>query len=197
MKILAIQASPLENTEAKSTSTEALNIFLNELKDHEIIRLNLNKEEVGQTTLNSSNFSNYFTDGLSDKHIDLLKSVDKVVIAFPMINFGIPSMLKNYLDHILVAKKTFQYKYDGKGESEGLLTNIKTVQLIMSQGADEGWYQFSGFGDMLEGIWKFAGAQQVKQLLIAGTKTKENLGKPAQEQLIKHIEKIKKEANKF
>ena len=46
----------------------------------------------------------------SDALIDELKSADVVVLGLPMYNFGIPSQLKAYFDHIARAGVTFRYK---------------------------------------------------------------------------------------
>ena len=45
----------------------------------------------------------------SDELIDELRSADVVVIGLPMYNFGIPSTLKAWIDHIARAGKTFRY----------------------------------------------------------------------------------------
>ena len=49
----------------------------------------------------------------SDALIDELKSADVVVIGLPMYNFGIPSQLKAYFDHIARAGITFKYSDKG------------------------------------------------------------------------------------
>jgi FMN-dependent NADH-azoreductase len=58
----------------------------------------------------------------SDALIDELKRADTIVLGLPMYNFGIPSTLKAYFDHIARAGVTF--KYTDKG-SVGLLTGKK------------------------------------------------------------------------
>ena len=199
-KVLYIYVSPLMTNPKGSTCSVAVDLFKSEYEkanpDHESIVLNLNKAKVGSKNLTADNFQEFFSDGLCDKHIDLLKSVDKVVIGSPMTNFNYPAVLKNYLDHILVANKTFRYKYDGKGESEGLLKNLK-VQLLMSQGASLGWYPFASHVDALVGTWNFAGAKVVKPILIDGTKIPENINKTAEEQVEKFKDLIIKAAKAF
>lgn len=59
---------------------------------------------------------------LSDDLIDELKRSDIIVIGVPMYNFGIPSTLKAYFDHIARAGVTFRYTENGP---EGLLTGKK------------------------------------------------------------------------
>ncbi len=49
----------------------------------------------------------------SDALIDELKRADVVVLGLPMYNFGIPSMLKAYFDHIARAGVTFRYTATG------------------------------------------------------------------------------------
>src|SRR5882672_4415709 len=55
----------------------------------------------------------------SDVLIDELKNADVVVIGLPMYNFGVPSTLKAYFDHIARAGVTFKYTETGP---VGLLT---------------------------------------------------------------------------
>jgi FMN-dependent NADH-azoreductase len=59
-----------------------------------------------------------YSDGL----INELKQADVIVLGLPMYNFGLPSNLKAYFDHIARAGVTF--KYTDKG-SVGLLTGKK------------------------------------------------------------------------
>ena len=58
----------------------------------------------------------------SDMLIEELKQADVIVIGLPMYNFGVPSQLKAYFDHIARVGVTF--KYTDKG-SVGLLTGKK------------------------------------------------------------------------
>ena len=66
----------------------------------------------------------------SDRLIEELKRADTIVIGLPMYNFGVPSMLKAYFDHIARAGVTF--RYTGKG-SVGLLTG-KKAYVIAARG---------------------------------------------------------------
>src|SRR5436190_24039308 len=81
----------------------------------EIIYLNLNYVPMAAKTLTNKNFNTFFNQEDSDYYINQLKSVDKVIFSTPMTNFNVTSMTKNYLDHILIADKTFSYKYSKKG----------------------------------------------------------------------------------
>ena len=61
---------------------------------------------------------------LSDALIAELKAADLIVIGAPMYNFGMPSTLKAWFDHVLRARVTFRYTGDGP---EGLLTGRRAV----------------------------------------------------------------------
>jgi FMN-dependent NADH-azoreductase len=66
----------------------------------------------------------------SDALIDELKRADVVVIGLPMYNFGVPSQLKAYFDHIARAGVTFKYTATGP---VGLLTG-KKVYVFAARG---------------------------------------------------------------
>jgi FMN-dependent NADH-azoreductase len=68
---------------------------------------------------------------VSDLLVDELLSADGVIIGSPMHNFGIPSVLKAYIDHIARAGRTFRYGTDGR--PVGLLTN-RTALIITARG---------------------------------------------------------------
>jgi FMN-dependent NADH-azoreductase len=66
----------------------------------------------------------------SDALIAELKEADVVVIGLPMYNFGVPSQLKAYFDHIARAGVTFKYTEKG---AVGLLTG-KKVYVFAARG---------------------------------------------------------------
>ncbi|HXN16208.1 MAG TPA: FMN-dependent NADH-azoreductase [Usitatibacter sp.] len=58
----------------------------------------------------------------SDALIDELKRADVIVLGLPMYNFGVPSTLKAYFDHVARVGVTFRYTEQGP---QGLLTGKK------------------------------------------------------------------------
>jgi FMN-dependent NADH-azoreductase len=58
----------------------------------------------------------------SDALVDELKEADVIVLGLPMYNFGVPSQLKAYFDHVARAGVTFAYTQKGP---VGLLTGKK------------------------------------------------------------------------
>jgi FMN-dependent NADH-azoreductase len=51
--------------------------------------------------------------GYSDSLIDELKRADVIALGLPMYNFGVPSALKAYFDHVARAGETFRYTEKG------------------------------------------------------------------------------------
>ena len=66
----------------------------------------------------------------SDALIAELKGADVVVLGLPMYNFGLPSTLKAYFDHIARAGETFRYTEKG---AVGLVTG-KEVYVFTARG---------------------------------------------------------------
>lgn len=66
----------------------------------------------------------------ADALIDEIKNSDVIVLGLPMYNFGIPSTLKAYFDHIARAGVTFQYTANGP---QGLLSG-KKVYIFAARG---------------------------------------------------------------
>lgn len=70
----------------------------------------------------------------SDALIDELRNADVITLGLPMYNFGVPSTVKAYFDHIARAGVTFRYTESGP---VGLLTG-KKVYVFAARG---GMYQ--------------------------------------------------------
>jgi FMN-dependent NADH-azoreductase len=66
----------------------------------------------------------------SDTLIDELKRADVIVLGLPMYNFGVPSSLKAYFDHVARSGVTFRYTETGP---LGLLTG-KKVYVFAARG---------------------------------------------------------------
>ncbi|CDZ17814.1 FMN-dependent NADH-azoreductase [Mycoplasma capricolum subsp. capripneumoniae] len=156
-----------------SNSVALTNRFLEEYKkfnpDDEIIIVDLNKDEVGTSILTSETFPTFYQQEVTKKYINLLKSVDKLVIACPMYNFSTPATLKSFIDHVSVANETFSYKYSKKGDAIGLITNLK-AQILGVQGAPLGWYPWGQHTQYVEEAMRFLGIEFNKTVLLAGVK---------------------------
>jgi FMN-dependent NADH-azoreductase len=67
----------------------------------------------------------------SDEAIEELLAADVIVIGAPMWNFGIPSALKAWIDHVVRVGRTFKYGATGP---ESLLPPGKRVIIVSSRG---------------------------------------------------------------
>lgn len=171
-KILVINASVMPKENSRSNAITEL--FLEKYKlnnpNDEIITLDLNNEEMAKQSLWSGNMGEFWTPELSGKYQDQIKSVDKVIMVTPMVNWNISPLLKNYIDRITLANVTFSYAKSThpEGIPAGLLTNIKSFQVINTKGSPTHWYsEFIKVGDYLNGLFTLLGAN-VKPALVLG-----------------------------
>ncbi len=110
--------------------------------DSEVKNYDLNKMKFPHVTnaillaayVNPASFSEeqMATLKISDTAIQDLWDSEVIVIGVPMYNFGIPSPLKAWIDHIIRAGVTFRFKEDG--QYEGLVPNKKVYLAIASGG---------------------------------------------------------------
>lgn len=68
---------------------------------------------------------------LSDGLVAELKAADTLVIGAPMYNFGIPTTLKAWFDHVVRAGVTFRYTEAG---AEGLLPGKRAIVILTRGG---------------------------------------------------------------
>jgi FMN-dependent NADH-azoreductase len=104
---------------------------------------------------------------LSDHLIAELFAADVIVIASGMINFGVSSTLKTWIDYVLRASVTFRYTPNGP---EGLVKGKKAYIVRASGGVySEGPAQAANFQDTyLRHILGFIGVTDVETIHIEG-----------------------------
>ena len=104
---------------------------------------------------------------LSDQLIDELLSSDLLVITSPMWNFGIPSSLKAWIDHVVRAGKTFNY---AGAAVEGLAKGKKAILVLASGGVfSEGpWKAWDSVEPYLRRILGFIGIDDVQTVRAEG-----------------------------
>lgn len=110
----------------------------------------------------------------SDQLIHELKAADGVLLAAPMYNFQIPSMLKAWFDHIARAGETFQYTPSGP---IGLLDE-KPVYVISTRGGVHQGQAHDTMATYLKTMLSFVGLTQVEFIYAEGL----NLGDEAKQQ---------------
>lgn len=124
----------------------------------------------------------------SDSLIAELQQADLLLIALPMYNFSVPSMLKAWNDHVARAGVTFKYTEQG---SQGLLDD-KQALLVATMGGDHD----NDGGDFLRPYMKhflgFLGIDKVDIISASGL----NLGdEPRQQAISKARQDIKRWAS--
>ncbi|EGV00122.1 FMN-dependent NADH-azoreductase [Mycoplasmopsis columbina] len=169
IRVLSVNGSVNAESLSWAANLTLVDYLLENREKSHLKFLDLNDSPFAKKSLNAKNFQKFFSDGDSDEFIDLLKNTDVLIISSPMINFNYSSLVKNFLDAVCVADKTFSYKYAKQGGSIGLLDHLQVI-IIGTQGAPKGWYEFGDHVRALEGTFNFLGAKQIDSLLIAGTK---------------------------
>ncbi|KUJ60822.1 FMN-dependent NADH-azoreductase [Flavobacteriaceae bacterium CRH] len=104
----------------------------------------------------------------SNAAIDDLLEADIVVIGVPLYNFGIPAVLKGWIDQVARAGKTFSY---GESGPKGLV-NDKKVYLAIASGAifSDGPYKSYDFSEpYLRAVLGFLGMTDVTAFRVEGT----------------------------
>ncbi len=135
--ILQLNASILSSD---GQSSRLAKEFVEQLGDVEVITRDLARKPVPHLT--AERFGAFTTPkekrtprqeeivAYSDGLIEELRRADIIVLGLPMYNFGVPSMLKAYFDHIARAGVTFNYTATGP---VGLLTG-KKVYVLAARG---------------------------------------------------------------
>jgi FMN-dependent NADH-azoreductase len=104
---------------------------------------------------------------LSDALIEELMAADLVVIAAPMYNFGLPSTLKAWIDHVVRAQRTFSYTKDG---IQGLLQGKQAILVMASGGVySEGPAKAMDFEESyLRATLAFIGIADIRVVRVEG-----------------------------
>ncbi|MCP5124194.1 MAG: NAD(P)H-dependent oxidoreductase [Gammaproteobacteria bacterium] len=100
----------------------------------------------------------------SDALIEELRAADIVVLGLPMYNFGIPSTLKAYFDH--VARVGVTFKYTEKGPV-GLLGD-KTVVVYAARGGRYAGTPLDTQTDYVRNFLRFIGIDDVRFVYAEG-----------------------------
>lgn len=109
---------------------------------------------------------------LSDVLCRELLASDIILIGSPMWNFGVPSVLKAWVDHVVRAGVTFRYTEYGP---TGILPPEMTVILVESTGALYSIREtqvFNHVGPWLSQIFRFLGAEKINVISAQGTVTR-------------------------
>ena len=130
---------------------------------------------------------------LSDSLIAELERADEYVIGVPMHNFGVPSVLKLWIDQIARAGRTFSY---AGGTPKGLLTGKKAAFIIATGGKYDPQTQMASFNFVepyLRSVFGFLGVTETNFVTAGGTASL-NQGQNRDAFLAPHIEAVRTRA---
>lgn len=131
---------------------------------------------------------------LSDSLIAELEQADEYVVGVPMHNFGVPSVLKLWIDQIARVGRTFSY---ATGTPKGLLTGKRATFLIATGGIYDAQTQMASFNFVepyLRSVFGFLGVTDATFLTAGGTMAL-NHGQDREAFLAPHLQKVQTHAH--
>jgi FMN-dependent NADH-azoreductase len=106
---------------------------------------------------------------LSDTLLSELEQADEYVFGVPMHNFGVPSVLKLWIDQIARVGRTFSYS---DGRPKGLLTGKKATFVVATGGIYDPQTQMASFNFVepyLRSVFGFLGVTDATFVTAGGT----------------------------
>lgn len=100
----------------------------------------------------------------SDELIRELLAADVLVLGVPMYNFGIPSTLKSWVDHVTIAGRTFEYTAEGP---RGLVGD-KQVYILSTRGGIYGDSPMDHQVSYLRTLLDFLGIRDIQVIQAEG-----------------------------
>lgn len=178
MKVLHIDSSIMGDASVSRQLTQQI-ITQIQVKqaNAQVDYLDLAQQEIPHLSTEILMGQNAEQTALSDKILQQYLDADVIVVGAPMYNFGLPSVLKAWIDRISVAGKTFKYTENG---SIGL-AGEKKVYIASSRG---GMYGDDSTLDFQEGLLKtvfgFTGVTDVTVIRAEGV----NMGAEAKQKAL-------------
>ena len=132
----------------------------------------------------------------SDALLAELEQADEYVFGVPMHNFGVPSVLKLWIDQIARVGRTFSY---ADGAPKGLLTGKKATFIIATGGVYDAQTQMASFNFVepyLRSVFGFLGVTDATFLTAGGTAAL-NYGQDRNAFLAPHLEVVQTHAQTF
>ena len=130
---------------------------------------------------------------LSDTLLAELEQADEYVFGVPMHNFGVPSVLKLWIDQIARVGRTFSY---AGGTPKGLLTGKKATFIIATGGNYDPQTQMASFNFVepyLRSVFGFLGVTDTTFLTAGGTAAL-NYGQDRDAFLAPHLQAVQTQA---
>ncbi|MUT65941.1 FMN-dependent NADH-azoreductase [Paenibacillus sp. NEAU-GSW1] len=182
--LLYVTANPKAEQDSFSLSVarKFMNAYEKSNPEHRIIEVDLYQTQV--PLLDRDVFNGWkklqegvsFTDLAADERsklsfmnalLEQFVSADKYVFVTPMWNFGLPAIMKAYIDNVCIADKTFRYTENGP---VGLLSGRKALHIQARGGIySEGPLGDKELGDRyLRTVLSFMGISDVASIYVEG-----------------------------
>ncbi len=133
---------------------------------------------------------------LSDSLLAELEQADEYVIGVPMHNFGVPAVLKLWIDQIARTGRTFSYE---GGTPKGLLTGKKATFIIATGGKYDSQTRMASFNFVepyLRSVFGFLGVTEATFITAGGTAAL-NYGQDRDAFLAPHLQAVETRAQTF
>ena len=133
---------------------------------------------------------------LSDSLLAELEQADEYVIGVPMHNFGVPSVLKLWIDQIARAGRAFSY---ANGTPKGLIVGKKATFIIATGGIYDAQTKMASFNFVepyLRSVFGFLGVTDATFLTAGGTAVL-NQGHDRDAFLAPHLQAVQTHAQTF
>jgi len=133
---------------------------------------------------------------LSDSLLAELEQADEYVIGVPMHNFGVPSVLKLWIDQIARVGRTFAYSEKGP---KGVIVGKKATFIIATGGIYDAQTRMASFNFVepyLRSVFGFLGVTDATFLTAGGTSVL-NQGKDRNTFLAPHLQAVQTHAQTF
>jgi FMN-dependent NADH-azoreductase len=130
---------------------------------------------------------------VSDTFLAELEKADEYVFGVPMHNFGVPSVLKLWIDQIARVGRTFSY---ADGTPKGLLTGKRATFIIATGGIYDAQTQMASFNFVepyLRSVFGFLGVTDATFLTAGGTAAL-NYGQDREAFLAPHLQVVQTHA---
>ncbi len=184
MKVLYITANPkqVEYSHSLSVGEKFIEEYSRLHQDDEIVRIDLFNKEVPNIDYEVMNAWGKLANGvqfadlsseeqnkltLMNSNLEEFMGADKYVFVSPLWNFGLPPVLKSYIDNILVSGKTFKYTENGP---IGLLENKKSLYIQASGGVynNDKMRPYEHGSNFMKIPLNFIGVSDQEEILIEG-----------------------------
>lgn len=184
MKVLYITANPKskEHSHSLSVGDSFIKEYQKHNKDDEITTLDLFKTEVPAIDYDVMNawgklasgveFENLNADEIKklssmNYNLEQFMDADKYVFVAPLWNFGVPPVLKAYIDNLAINGKTFKYTEKGP---VGLLEGKKALLIQASGGVYDNptMEKFEHGSNYMKVVLEFLGINNKSELLVEG-----------------------------